>query len=344
MSNLNVSRQLRHRSQHLQSDSHQDNEETDAPANQRRHPKVYKRGTLETVLIDDVNCRYMCRFSIEEIYQITALLGLEENLCFKGISVSRQLGFAMLACRYSYPRRYGDMERIFPMHRQNIGKVCKGMEDMVSDKMKYGIQFNTHQFREEKLKKFAAAIDEAGALIPNVVGFIDGTLQQVSRPATDDDMQKSLYNGWKHVHALKYQSIVTPDGITSSMMGPVIGARHDKFMYTMLETEKRLQKYLHISDDEEDNYAIYGDPAYVESEHLHCPFPSQSTDPLEIECNKSMAKVRIAVEWEFAEVMKYFSYCKGYSTFAKFKVNPPTLEDYIQGMRREKIEGEDEDM
>jgi hypothetical protein len=89
-----------------------------------------------------------------------------------------------------------------------------------------------------------------------------------------------------------------------------------------------------------------------------------------------MAKVRIAVEWEFAEVMKYFSYCKykyamkvdsnnpakvyilstifknmlhcayqrGYSTFAKFKVNPPTLEDYIQGMRREKIEGEDEDM
>jgi hypothetical protein len=56
------------------------------------------------------------------------------------------------------------------------------------------------------------------------------------------------------------------------MMGPVIGARHDKFMYTMLQTEKRLQKYLHISD-REDNYAIYGDPAYEESEHLHCPFP-----------------------------------------------------------------------
>jgi hypothetical protein len=184
MSNLNVSRQLRQRSQRLQSDSHQDNEETNSQANQRRHRTVYKRGTLEAVLINNANCRYMCRFSIQEIYQITALLGLEENLRFKGISVSRQLGFAMLACRYSFPRRYGDMERVFPMHRQNIGKVCKGMEDMVFDKMKYGIQFNTHQFREENLKKFAAAIDEAGALIPNVVGFIDGTLQQVSRPAT----------------------------------------------------------------------------------------------------------------------------------------------------------------
>lgn len=90
---------------------------------------------------------------------------------------------------------------------------------------------------------------------------------------------------------------------------------------------------------------------------------------------QTMAKVRIAVEWEFAEVMKYFTFCKfkyamkihsnnpakvymlstifknmlhcarqgGYSAFSKFKVDPPTLEDYIHGMRREKIEGEDED-
>ena len=119
----------------------------------------------------------MCRFSIqEEIYQITDLLGSGGNIHFNRILVSRQLGFAMLACGYSYLRRYGDMVCMFPRHRLNIGNVCKGMESLVFDKMKHGIQFNAHHFREEYLRKLAVAIDEAGALTPNVVGLIDGTL------------------------------------------------------------------------------------------------------------------------------------------------------------------------
>lgn len=71
------------------------------------------------------------------------------------------------------------------------------------------------------------------------------------------------------VHAIKYQAIVTSDGITSSITGPVIGARHDKLMFKVLDTERRLQRYLHLSDNDYDNYAIYGDPAYVGSEHLY---------------------------------------------------------------------------
>lgn len=66
------------------------------------------------------------------------------------------------------------------------------MEDLLFSKMKYEIQFNTHQFREENLKRFATAIDEAGALFPSVIGFIDGTLQQVSHPSTDIDIQKPV--------------------------------------------------------------------------------------------------------------------------------------------------------
>lgn len=68
------------------------------------------------------------------------------------------------------------MERLFPMHRLNIGNVCKGMESLVFDKMKYSIQFNAHHFGEVYLRKFAVTIDEAGALMPNVVGLIGGTL------------------------------------------------------------------------------------------------------------------------------------------------------------------------
>ncbi|KAL7314906.1 hypothetical protein PS15m_006421 [Mucor circinelloides] len=64
----------------------------------------------------------------------------------------------------------------------------------------------------------------------------------------------------------------------------------------MLDTERRLQRHLYISDNDDYNYLIYGYPAYVGSEYLYCPFPSSSTDPLEIRCNRSMSNVRIAVE------------------------------------------------
>jgi len=50
------------------------------------------------------------------------------------------------------------------------------MESLVFDKMKYSIQFSAHHFWEEYLRKFAVAIDEAGALMPKVVGLIGGTL------------------------------------------------------------------------------------------------------------------------------------------------------------------------
>lgn len=178
MSTLHVLRRLRQRSRQNQTKSQQTNQELEDATPHRRHRRVYlRKSSLEEVLIDDVNCRYMCRFSIQEIYQITSLLGLRESLSFPGISVSRLVGFAILACRYSYPRRYGDMEPVFKMDRQNVGKVCRGMENLLFNLIKYGAQFNIYHFREENLKRFAAAIDEAGVLLPNVVGFIDGTLQ-----------------------------------------------------------------------------------------------------------------------------------------------------------------------
>lgn len=374
MSNLHILRYLRHRSRHNQASPQQPHEESENTVTSRRHRKVYRRDFLEQVIVDDVNCRHMCRFSIQEIYQIINLLGLEEPLYFNGISASRQMAFAMLVCRYSHLKRYSDMEPVFKMHRKNISKVCRGMEDLLFEKMKYGIQFNTHHFREENLKRLAAAIDEAGGLFPDVVGFIDGAFQQVSGPSTNNDRQKSLYNGWKHVRAIKYQSIVTPDGITSSIMGPVIGASHNVTTMKVLDAERRLQRHLHISDTED--YAIYGETPYTTTDNLYCPFPSYTNDPLELSSNKSMSNVQIAVEWEFAEVMSNFTFCKfkhatkvcssnpakvyilstifknmlhcvrqgGYPTFSKFKVTPPTLEEYIDCMRREKIEGEDEDM
>ena len=51
-------------------------------------------------------------------------------------------------------------------------------------------------------------------------GFIDGTLNATCRPVLD---QEEFYSGHKRKHGYKYQAIVTPDGLVSSLMGPFIG-------------------------------------------------------------------------------------------------------------------------
>ena len=58
-------------------------------------------------------------------------------------------------------------------------------------------------------------------------GLIDGTVRSICRPSVN---QRVVYNGHKRVHALKFQSILTPDGMIESLIGPKEGKRHDAGM------------------------------------------------------------------------------------------------------------------
>eukprot|EP00733_Pompholyxophrys_punicea_P000331 Pompholyxophrys_punicea_v1_NODE_81_length_3705_cov_14.177534.p4 type:complete len:112 gc:universal NODE_81_length_3705_cov_14.177534:2824-2489(-) len=40
----------------------------------------------------------------------------------------------------------------------------------------------------------------------------------------------TCFNGHRRVHGLKFQSLLTPDGLIHTMFGPVVGRRHDAFM------------------------------------------------------------------------------------------------------------------
>ena len=52
----------------------------------------------------------------------------------------------------------------------------------------------------------------------NCFGFIDRTVRPICRPG---EYQCPVYNGHKHVHAIKFQSIALPNGLIANMYGPV---------------------------------------------------------------------------------------------------------------------------
>jgi hypothetical protein len=57
-----------------------------------------------------------------------------------------------------------------------------------------------------------------------VWGFIDGTIRRICRPTYNQEIS---YSGHKRCHGVKFQSVVTPDGLIACLYGPFEGSGHD---------------------------------------------------------------------------------------------------------------------
>ncbi|OAD77220.1 hypothetical protein PHYBLDRAFT_165708 [Phycomyces blakesleeanus NRRL 1555(-)] len=202
-----------------------------------------------------------------------------------------------------------------------------------------------------------------GAPVRSCVGFIDGTFNRIARPREN---QEVVYNGHYRGHGLKYQAIVTPDGITSSIIGPETGNHHDMHMYRLADTERRLFDAFDFTSVGRPCYHLYGDSAYANSAVMARPFRITNASEDDTVFNTEMSRVRISVEQEFAHVGSFFAFLKysqtqridqcsvglyyiigtflknvhicyngGNKTSAKFDVSPPTPEQYIAGLLRQ---------
>ena len=117
--------------------------------------------------------------------------------------------------------------------------------------------FNQAWLSPANLQTYADVIHEAGAPYTNCWGFVDGTVRLVCRPG---NLQRSLYNGHKRVHAIKFQSVVAPNGLIANLYGPVEGRRHDSGMLADSGLLPQLQ--LHSRSPLGNPICIYGDLGY----------------------------------------------------------------------------------
>lgn len=118
-----------------------------------------------------------------------------------------------------------------------------------------------------------------------------------------------MYNGHKRKHALKYQAVVSPDGIFAYLWGPVNGCQHDKHMLDLSGLMSFLES--HMNDANGSPYCLYGDPAYGQSEHLCTPFAPGVDGELNEQMkkfNKSMSRCRVTVEWCLKELTSKWAF------------------------------------
>lgn len=180
------------------------------------------------------------------------------------------------------------------------------------------------------LPVFAAAIRdklaEKGVDIPHpqlpggfsVFAFIDNTMNSTCRPgggpARDGTnsprnnplIQRAFYNGWKKLHALKWQTVDLPNGMNFHVWGPCSGRHND------LESLEFSQLNDILVDMQMGNllqWKIYGDSAYifVPDTHILARHNDEPNTEEKIAQNKAMSSCREIIEWDYGDLGRYWS-------------------------------------
>ena len=239
------------------------------------------------------------RFKKEDLNDLVQSLKLEDNYsaaneikwdCYEGICI--------LLRRLSYPNRLSDLVPLFGRHKTELSVIVNTMLEDIFVKHKARLDNIFHPWMD--VQSFADAVHRKGSPLDNIWAFLDGTQNRICRPRKG---QESVFNGHKRFHSLKYQSLMTPNGMIAHFFGPVEGRRHDSAMYFESGLDPQLQQLFANT-----GMSVYGDSAYAFRPYLVTPFKGAGLNQMQIDFNSSMASVRESVEWGFALIASKFAF------------------------------------
>lgn len=247
---------------------------------------------------------YHFRFDKNALRKLEELLNIPSRIVLPQRSVVLGFdAFLMLLKRFAYPIRLDDIAIMFGRPREIVSMTIKWMVNYIYKNFCYLLKFDQSRLTPQKLEYFAKCVYQKGAPLSTVYAFIDGTVRPNSRPGLG---QKLFFNGHHRIHALKYQSVTTPDGIIVDLCGPFEGRRHDCFLLKESQLLIRMQEWSHGIDGSD--LHIYGDPAYGVTRYLISPFKGASLTEKQNLFNSRMSSVRESVEYGFQRIITYCAF------------------------------------
>ena len=105
--------------------------------------------------------------------------------------------------------------------------------------------------------------------------------------------QGVLHNVHEQVHAIKFQSVATPDGLVAILNSPFENRRHENGMLRESGLSESLEQYSVSSEGR--FMCIYGDLAYPIRPQLQAPFRQANLTEEQQIWNQKMSNVRVSV-------------------------------------------------
>lgn len=215
------------------------------------------------------------------------------------------VAFCMVLYKLSAPRRMCDFRDLFGGTKQRCGRVVNHV--IIFLYKRFRAKLNTldrERLTDDYLLRLCALHHRKNQVMDNIWGFIDATIRPCCKPVRYQDV---IYNGKDKVHAIKFQTVVTWDGMISHCNGPWAGARHDTGIYAESKLEDFLHDMPHVPSHGNPPLALYSDIGYAFSARLCVPFPDGRVNARHAAFNHSMSQSRITVEWAYGRVLQLWS-------------------------------------
>jgi hypothetical protein len=230
------------------------------------------------------------------------LIGTRDKIkCGNRYVTPFETGLCILLYRLSTPSRWhGDAETFFEYRMPRLHAIFKTFLSAVYQYCRPF--FSNPALYAPCFPLYAQLINEkSNGAVNNVWGFIDGTMRRMCRPCF---FQRLFYSGHKNHHGIKFQSVVTPDGLIACFFGPIPASRHNSYMLAESHLLLQLQQLFHHQPP----YTLYGDAAYGTSRYCFGGFPNARPGTPEGNWNREMSRVRESVEWMFNEIVTLWSH------------------------------------
>ena len=236
----------------------------------------------------------------------------------------------MVLFRFSRPWRVRkEMEAFFGIRQSKISAAVHAMVDALhSLVVRYLDDPRIFHFR---MQYCAECIQRKCGLAATTWGFIDGTLRKTCCPSY---FQKLPYSGQKRSHGIKFQSIVTPDGLFACIFGLITGNRHDSFLLAKSLLLQILRAFMPCAagpDDHDDLhrltfdhledgviFSLCGDPAYPQLSCVH-GYRNPPPGSPQAAWNTQMSHFCKVVEWELANIRSNWSFLDFRAAKMEFK-------------------------
>jgi hypothetical protein len=134
---------------------------------------------------------------------------------------SPETALLVVLARLAFPGRWETLSLVFGRSKTWLSTVFVDVTTFLA--AEFGDLLRWHpQLTPDRVHAFADAIQHIGGFQEDTLGvwdFVDGNFCGFCRPE-GIERQRAFYSGHKKAHGMKFQAIVTPDGLASSSTGP----------------------------------------------------------------------------------------------------------------------------
>ena len=253
------------------------------------------------------------RFTVEELQHLSSLLKLPDPLITSGGYRSLPLeSFTLLCARLCSPEDQWSLATKYARTQSAISQIVNETASFINTRWDHLLRWDSQGLLSpERLQVYARALHNFGAPTQSIFGFIDCTIHQTCRPVRQQEL---AYTGYKKFYGMKFQGVVTPDGLFTHLDGPYRAPQNDSGVLNESGLLAHIENTIQPGSNEGDPpshhfYQLYGDSAYGVGPYIISPYAgTDALTPQQQQWNTTMGGVYILVKHGFSLVLQDWAY------------------------------------